>query len=210
MPVARGRLVLSGALASNRDFWTIGFSTNQPAALSEAQRATWTQSAVQAFESNFWTPSKGLYTTATDYRTGTWYGYGIDGLLNSQNTYSLSAPNAGTGVASGQPPQSAHVCTLATAQPGRSGRGRIYLPGLAGGQLTVDGMLPDATALTLAQRIRAFIVAVNALQPEIKVQVHSETKQALYAVTQVRVGNIVDTQRRRRDALTETYQTVAV
>jgi len=118
------------------------------------------------------------------------------------------------------PNQCAVVCSLLTARAGRTGKGRIYLP-LLGLTLQGDGTVPSAGQTAIANGMKALIDTLNtalvavATSPKIGVQSHTASSQdaGAYtgaAVTNVAIGNIVDTQRRRRGSLTEVYISAAI
>jgi hypothetical protein len=120
-------------------------------------------------------------------------------------TSALSLP----GVATGEmlPFQVALVCSLLTASATRHGRGRFYLPPLA--TSTVDGGLVSAATLTtLDTALTAFFDTLNTnnLTPVVR----NRTGHVSTTVTAARVGNVYDTQRRRSNALTQTYTDVTV
>lgn len=101
--------------------------------------------------------------------------------------------------------QVSRTITLQTAAGGRSGRGRIYWPAL-GATVTDSGTsnVPVATA----DSWRDFIVAHAAawpLAPEVEPAVYSPTQGVVRPLTLIRIGNVLDTQRRRTDALLESY-----
>jgi len=114
-----------------------------------------------------------------------------------------------TGVAAGEmlPYQCATVISLLTDSATRHGRGRFYLPPLATG--TVDGGLISAAAITsLDTAWTAFFDSLNTdgLNPVVR----NRTGHISTPVTSARVGNVFDTQRRRRNKLVEVYTAIAV
>lgn len=114
-----------------------------------------------------------------------------------------------TGVAAGEmlPYQCATVISLLTDSATRHGRGRFYLPPLATG--TVDGGLISAATITsLDTAWTAFFDSLNTdgLNPVVR----NRTGHISTPVTSARVGNVFDTQRRRRNKLVEVYTAIAV
>jgi len=114
-----------------------------------------------------------------------------------------------TGVAAGEmlPFQCATVISLLTDSATRHGRGRFYLPPLATG--TVDGGLISAATITsLDTAWTAFFDSLNTdgLNPVVR----NRTGHISTPVTGARVGNVFDTQRRRRNKLVEVYTAIAV
>ena len=111
------------------------------------------------------------------------------------------------------PPQCSVVVTLLSDRPrGLASKGRMYLPGIAS-QPTATGKMSSTTTGNIATRIETFFNGVRAhadvpddpilaakgtgLFPEL-------TAQNDYIET-LRVGDVIDTQRRRRNGLAEVY-----
>ena len=127
--------------------------------------------------------------------------------------YTLPTPKVGTNSAQ-CPPQTSVVCSLRTATPTARGRGRLYWPALA---LPVDGTtlrIQAASVTSLAAGFRTYLTSIRtALNtawfpggPEhFDLAVYSPTDNTCRPVTTLQVGNTFDTQRRRRDALAESY-----
>lgn len=114
-----------------------------------------------------------------------------------------------TGVASGEmlPFQCATVISLLTNSATRHGRGRFYLPPLAVSQ-TDQGRVSAAAMIVLDTAWTAFFDSLNT--DGITPVVRNRTGHVSTTVTSARVGNVIDTQRRRRNKLTETYTVIAV
>lgn len=107
------------------------------------------------------------------------------------------------GTAAGEPlpAQCALVVSLRTALATRSGRGRFYLPAMNVAVMTGGHVAAASITATVAGAKALFDQLLGAgLQP---VLLNSKTK-ATTVITSFDIGNIVDTQRRRRDKLVET------
>lgn len=108
---------------------------------------------------------------------------------------------AGSGLGNALPPQIAVVVTLNTAILSRSTRGRYYLPATISGSVTSVGRLATTdqaallTALTTAHS--------NEIAAGCTLTVYSRTHRTVENVTDISIGNVFDTQRRRRDKLVE-------
>ena len=102
------------------------------------------------------------------------------------------------------------VFSLLTPLPGRSRRGRMYWPALGAVLDGATGRVVSATNLARATRMKELIHAAQAATPGavIGAAVWSEKLQSGEFISKVAVGDVLDTQRRRRDALVEQYQTV--
>lgn len=101
------------------------------------------------------------------------------------------------------PKETSLVASLRSSTPGRSGRGRLYLPA-CGVPIGANG-LADTTAVgNIGGVVKTCLSALNAVDG-CTVAVASFTKGIAYPVVAVIVDNKPDTQRRRQDQLTPTY-----
>jgi len=114
-----------------------------------------------------------------------------------------------TGVADAEmlPFQCATVITLLTASATRHGRGRFYLPPLAASFL-LNGKLNSTAMTTLDTAWTAFFDSLNT--DGVNPVVRNRTGHISTPVTSARVGDVIDTQRRRRNKLVETYTAITV
>jgi hypothetical protein len=135
----------------------------------------------------------------------------IDGVVNSPYTTALVGGNAGTGY----PPQVSVVATLlADHGRGLAGKGRMYLPGVAVG-LDGTGHMAPGTNQDLANRLKTFFDAIQGSFDVDGTLINASHGRAPFTgstatnrtVTHIRVGNVYDTQRRRRNSLVESYAT---
>lgn len=133
---------------------------------------------------------------------------GTDGLIGI-SVQSSAVPTAGSGSVT-LPPQSAIVTSLRTNTPGASGRGRLYWPLLAA-TLTSTGRLSVPTNANVLLDMKTYLTgmrsALAAAFPTIgfDLAVRSKTTKTTPHVVRIQMGNVIDTQRRRRDSLTESY-----
>lgn len=124
----------------------------------------------------------------------------------------------GGGAATLCPPQLAIVASLRTAQIGSQGRGRMFLPALAQtANLNADGSF--SAPGTKVANVDTFLESVqinNGVDPtgtwcSPAVVPRATVEPRVYAlVNSVRMGNVFDTQRRRRRQLVETYSSASV
>nr|CRY96608.1 hypothetical protein [uncultured prokaryote] len=125
---------------------------------------------------------------------------------------STAAPIEGEGGAADLPPQCALVVSLLTGFVGASRRGRFYWPATGctiGSSYTLTTPTTAQIASEFATLLDNFGVGgggVTGLQPV----VYSQVLDTLTPVLSVSVGNVIDTQRRRRDNLVETYSTYPI
>jgi hypothetical protein len=155
-----------------------------------------------ALANNFLTTSvKALFSTQVVFTRVTNYLYtgGSSASLVSVSTPSI----AGTSAVAGMPNQCAVVVTLETGVPGRSNRGRAYLPPVNVGLINAGTVqLSSATCTTLANAFASMLTALHDdSSPNGVPAVASALKGAIRDITAVRVDSIIDTQRRRRNKL---------
>lgn len=131
--------------------------------------------------------------------------------------YSVQASSATTATGTGGPSKSlqdALVLSLRSNEPGPSGRGRLYWPalGCALGSGTFKVVQPSpATILsgTVTYLKAVGLAASGTALPgsTYDLVIRSKARDASFFVQRIMVGDVMDTQRRRRDAQTETYLT---
>lgn len=113
-------------------------------------------------------------------------------------------PTADAGTAANGYPQIALVLSLRTSRPrGLASNGRMYIPSAM--PIDTDGLISTSDATGAATAGAAFIGAVNDVGLGDVVVMSSVGTGLAEAVTSVRVGRVMDTQRRRRNALPELY-----
>lgn len=134
-----------------------------------------------------------------------------DNLLGI-SVQSSTTPQAGTATLR-LPLQAAIVCSLRTDTPGGRGRGRFYWPA-TGVTLGTTGRLSSPTAASLATDFRTYL---NGIDTDLTtafpllsfdLAVRSKLTHTTPHVVRLQVGDVIDTQRRRRDALAEAYSSV--
>ena len=108
-------------------------------------------------------------------------------------------------------PQDTLAVTLRTASTHRWGRsGRMFLPFVRGSLSSSSPFLSSTVAASVADAMRQYVEAVNSIFQAIEsslsaVVVHKKLTAAYFPITSVYVGNVHDTQQRRRNKLEETY-----
>lgn len=108
------------------------------------------------------------------------------------------------------PSQVANVVSLLTVRPGRSGKGRMYLP-CPTSVLDDDYRMPTSDRDACLGRTQTFLQAVNALtEPSSMVVSVAAADGDHYPVASIRVGRVLDTQRRRRNAIGEDFSVAPV
>lgn len=107
------------------------------------------------------------------------------------------------------PPQVALCASLQTVRAGRHSRGRFYLPAPVI-PVTSSGVISQANRDTVAGRLGVFLNAVNAIDDTANAVIVAGSDGISSAVNILRLGLVLDTQRRRRNALAENYVLTAV
>jgi hypothetical protein len=124
-----------------------------------------------------------------------------------------AAPLAGSGTPS-RGPNSALVISLRTNTPGGSGRGRLYWPCISGAvdtTLRMSSAAVNSAVTAMASYLHSMEDALATAFPTIgfDLAVRSRLTHTTPHVNKLMVGNVIDTQRRRRDKLIEDYTSVA-
>jgi len=133
----------------------------------------------------------------------------LTGTLESQAEVLKGTPLNGSSTSS-HPYQTAVVLSLLTPGIGASARGRLYWPATGAVLSNADYRLPTATRDALLAALKAHLLncetAINAtIGPNANLTVWSRKTSNFHDVNQLRMGNVLDTQRRRRDTLIEGY-----
>lgn len=171
-----------------------------PAATTWMANALWSSSCVLSSVSCYPIGSpNGRAVPAPPYAAG------------SPVTLTWKTPNRpqGTGTGSILPTQIAEVVSLRTQQVGRRGRGRFYCPPLPTSKVT-NGMLSSTAPDDIAAFAQGLIDGCTVddsvpTERHVNLIVTGAPYTQYGLVTEIRVGNVFDTQRRRRKQLTETY-----
>lgn len=119
-----------------------------------------------------------------------------------------------------RPAQCAVVLSLRSDRPGATGRGRLYWPALGTSLVTTTLRLAAADVTAVSQAAVVYMTNIQdalrgALMPSpaalgtIRLCVVSRRSGTRTDINRIQVGDVIDTQRRRRDALPEVYHSVA-
>lgn len=104
----------------------------------------------------------------------------------------------GSAVAAGATPNVSYLFTKQTAMGGRTGRGRIYLPGVVESVVGPNGVIVPATVADLTVRIEAFAANLETNNlPMVLFRSESSPPRAPLPVTGLVCSALVATQRRR-------------
>lgn len=131
-----------------------------------------------------------------------------DSLL-AISTQSSTTNAAGSAVITA-PYQTSVVCSIRTDTPGGSGRGRLYWPALAA-SLAQNARVTNPTPATTAAAFKTYLSGMQSALAtafpliSFDLAVRSKTTHTTPHAVRLQVGDVLDTQRRRRDALPESY-----
>lgn len=213
MAVPYVRLSIQGTLPGG-EVWSVNpsfignFEVTPP---SHVQLQTWaTDSADFLMNLDVGNALLALLSTAATIDTVRASAYGANGRLVDYAEAALEDSQTGTTPLT-QTPTAACCISLYTEIPGRQYRGRLFWPAL-GVQLDGDtGRIPNTVVTAVATGAEAMLAGIEAASPgpwDAVLAVYSSTRGAGTAITQIRVGNVLDSQRGRKDALVEAYATV--
>jgi hypothetical protein len=141
----------------------------------------------------------------------------LAGQMTQAAEFTLGTPAVGTNTL--QRPLNVAACFTLNrgASFGRSGRGRLFFPACAGPALNTSARVPETARNQLSAELVAWLKAVRDAFPDaggppseiLRPLVWSRTKGTTQWVQNVAMGDVLDSQRRRRDALRESYSLAA-
>jgi hypothetical protein len=213
------RITLHGTNFNGAEEWTTGFYMGLEGSDALAPTTGFLDEVKTAWAA-FWTNSTSKVSSVwkTDYIKAVTLG--TNGKTDPDSAvYSYyGTPIAGGGQSDSFPPQCALVATLQSNNPrGLAAKGRMYLPGI-NGVLGADGRIPSSIVNDITTNMSTFLSAVNSIQDQPGVIILASQGRTAplvggpvnAAVTTLRIGNVYDTQRRRRNQLQETYTNVSI
>lgn len=131
----------------------------------------------------------------------------LAGVLEVQAEHVRGTPVNGTKTGGPSPFQTSAVVSLRTNTPGPSGRGRLFWPAtgvtLSATTYRIDPTQLNAFMLGVKTYLSAVQSAIDVTLDGVSLCVWSRAQSALRPVVSLQVGDVADTQRRRRDTLTE-------
>ena len=175
------------------EVWSFGLYTDSNLSVAAAQ------SAFMTGITNFWADVGPLLcTTVAATRAVT---VELDPATGGQLTGAEDTrADVGSSVATCLPFQCAPVVSLRTATLSRAGRGRFYVPSLAVDQVDAGRMLTAARD-SLADGALALVQGLTSAGGN--VVIYHRALGTTTPVTSLDVGDVIDTQRRRRNKLVE-------
>lgn len=209
------RVTLSGTMFGGAEEWSTGFFLGEEGADAPDPTQQTAEDILTAWRTFFEAPTSyfsSAYLT-TQCKVAKWDDNGK--TIDSTVFYAYPATELNGAVAAIiLPPQCSLVLTLLSDRPrGKASKGRMYLPGLAAQPQLATGKLSAANAGTIADNAKTFFDALAGdadipgeliLAAKSSGVMNVNPAQNDYVET-IRVGDVVDTQRRRRNGLNETY-----
>lgn len=211
--VPQGRVTLFGDLSTGQDQWTMSFAVDPLNARTQGDIDHIASETAAKFVTQVWSrPLLEVYISSTVRFLGVRVDDVQDpGGVVRTGTNTLLVPDPGPSGSDQLPPQSSTVVTLLTGGPGASRRGRMYFPPYNVDALDTNGQLVAGAVSELAAGMANFFADINQdASMGVTVFVASDALQQLTAVNAVRVGTVVDSQRRRRNTVPEAFVQVAV
>jgi hypothetical protein len=125
----------------------------------------------------------------------------------------LTPRKYGTATGSILPLEVARVISWGTSRPGPKGKGRIYLPGATTTTIDPHGNMSSATRTTLANNAKNLLEGLSAGNGlignwNVRPIVTGAPYERYAMINEIRVGAVLDAQRRRRRSLSEAYISV--
>ena len=210
------RITLSGTMWSGAEEWSTGFFLGEESADAVGMEQAGLDQIRDAWATFFSATGSQINSS---YRFTQAKCAPIDGngfTVQNEVLYSVPSGTVAGGVATNTlPGQCALVATLLSDRPrGKASKGRMYLPGYSGGMLST-GKINTTMTGTIADGLKTFFdsFAADADVPDELILAAKGTGVAPQLTAQndyvqtIRVGDVVDTQRRRRNGLTESYTT---
>ncbi len=155
-----------------------------------------------------------LLRTDLLYKTVDAYALSPAGLATSQAQALFAGTAKGSSSQVPLPPEVALVVSLKTEMPGRSGRGRLYMGGFDKDALFTGGLVKPVVQDTVVQALATFgntmKMPTGAGTDRLNWVVLSRTKTMVNRIVETRVGDLWDVQRRRQNALFETFDTAPI
>jgi hypothetical protein len=125
-------------------------------------------------------------------------------------TMSGTGTYAGTGITNPFPPQLSVCVSLRTSRSGARYRGRFYLPAPLASNGDTIGRIVAARVTDVTTALSTAFSAAIGVGPSVIVMIYSRVGRSVEPVLSLDVGNVMDTQRRRRDKLVEVRTSVPI
>lgn len=195
------RVVLKGTGPSS-EIWQTGFWTESVTPPSTQAQLQTDCNAIAAFCTTFYNSLKPTIYSAYAFTEVDMYQYVYPGSTATLQAQTILTPNAGGKATAGSPIDTCIVASIRSSVPGRSNRGRMYLPYHDTISATT-GMLSAATNNTYGTAVKTLFTSVAGYAGYVPVVV-SRTHGTWQPVSSIVTDNKPDVQRRRENRLLPT------
>jgi len=203
-PAAHSLLTFSGPAFNDQEEWSTGLRLRRTAPPTVAELSECTDAFLLMSGTNVLRATNQALLVSTK-----WAPQGTDGKYGDGNAVEFLRPPSGIGGGGGNAPQLAVVLSMRTARPrGRGSNGRMYIPAAPSLEGNT-GRFPAGEATTIATAAALFVSTINEILQTEAVVGSTVGAGLLETITGVRVGRVLDTQRRRRAGIPELYSEAA-
>lgn len=206
-------LTIRGVSQGSADRWGIGLRFVNPFGIGVAPTQAEVDETVTPIRT--WFTTTGMFfpltTTVDEIKLAN---IGLDGKYPPGQDSAIAvigAAIAGTTSSAALPPQTSFVVSLTTALPrGRGHIGRVYLPAMRSSLPLTNGQLGTAEVDGFLGFFRTLVLALQGTSGLGGLGVYSPLGAPTQTVTGFRGGRVLDTQRRRRNDIDESYRLLAL
>jgi hypothetical protein len=210
-------VTINGTCYAGSEIWSTGFYMGAAGSDAIAPNEAFMTALDTAWRA-FWTAPNSMFSSeyqTASYRVAIINEDGTTDVSTVLNKYLVTPVNGGTTTAN-LPPQCSIVATLQTDTPrGLGSKGRMYLPGIGVSIAGNTGTASTSTLQNTANNMKTFFNAINGSfdQPGKVITASKGRTVGLVGgmvnrpITSVKIGNVYDTQRRRRNQLVEQFVT---
>lgn len=219
IPANMHRIVLTGGLPGGVDSWNIVLHAQDNSAdFPDGFDQGYCQEAVDSFATIMFHAAGvgGDFATSTTIEKADLYTLDETNHVTEVFTAAVTVDPAHGATATALPPEVSVCASLSGGLPGRSRNGRSYLPGLSTLALGGDGTLSADAPGDLSAQYAAYLSSLNAFTGggagagRFALCILSVTHNMVTPILEVKVGDVFDVQRRRRNGGPETYTTADV
>lgn len=166
--------------------------------------------AAEAGKSTLWTSIRPYFHSSTTWSSTKYQAIDISTGKVISTVNAVGSGSAGSAADAPLPPQCAEVVSIRTTTPGPKGRGRFYLPPAGKAYLTATGFIDPTFQSNVTPAYGTWFTGIHGASGAFHIGVYSHKFSAFEDATTIDMGNVFDTQRRRRNKLTEARYSVAV
>lgn len=201
------RAVLEGTIGGGTDIWSMGFGVRGLTGDADSVLQTAVDDVYSAFDTLLWegTGFSGSISNTTTFDRARLFEYDAAGHVSRSFVSSIQTAVPGGSSNKSLPSEVAVCVSLVTPLAGASHRGRCYFPALTVNTVATNGLLASAVRDDLATRMQAVFNNLRHLAHPVLPTVYSIKTDDDTEITALRVGNVFDSQRRRRNSIVEAY-----